>query len=122
MATSRLRSDETWDQFVARAGGGAATLSEFDDVLEIVIDTLGTEIKAANHRIQTLEQRIAELEQRPSVDYKGTLENRRGELATHAGSLWYSAVRVPLFGSNPKKAIQQRAFWLCRHRCARSGG
>jgi hypothetical protein len=95
--TSGLRSNETWDGYVKRAGGRAATLSELDDVLEVVVDTLGGELKAAKARIAELEARVQRAEDggikaAPAVRWRGHWKNAtrydEGELVTHGGSLW----------------------------------
>ncbi len=43
--------------------------------------------------VEALEQRIAKLEARPQMSYRGVWtegeENRPGDVATHAGSMWY---------------------------------
>lgn len=85
--TSRIREGEDWDAFVKRAGGPAATLSELDDVLEVVVDTLGGELKAAKARIAELEAQIANHEHKgPFVAGRAY---KRGNFVTYQGSTWY---------------------------------
>lgn len=74
------------------------------DVLAAVVKELGTatkdfvarKLKARDDRLEKLEQRVAELEARPTVKYAGVWVEHQlyktGELVTCSGSVWHANV------------------------------
>jgi hypothetical protein len=107
---------EGWDQFVSRAKGDVvpvALLAGMWDTVLSILKPLDARLKAIEstkmERVRSLdadpegdgerlslEQRIAALEQRPTLEYRGTWERgamyAAGNVVTHHGSAWVSRV------------------------------
>jgi hypothetical protein len=79
---------EDWDQFAKRCAGAAVPLVVFDAIREVVFELLR---KGADER-RALEERLAALEQKPSVKYRGVWAPgtmyAAGDAVTQQGSLW----------------------------------
>jgi hypothetical protein len=85
-------------QYPESYGNTPATMAAVAKAIEMVADMLGDAIlpivNAAKYRIAQLETRVAELEQRPGIDYRGIWAEQtlygEGQFVTHGGSMWHA--------------------------------
>jgi hypothetical protein len=85
-----------FDTLIGRHKSQSVTYGVFGEAFNVLLETMANNIKTVKTRcdaaMTALEARVAELEARPSLDYKGIWNAsslyRRDDCVTHSGSIW----------------------------------
>jgi hypothetical protein len=90
-------SPDDFDTLIERHKSQSVSYGVFGEAFNVLLETMANAIKTVKGRSDTamtaLEARVAELEARPTLDYKGIWDSetvyRRGDCVTRSGSVWH---------------------------------